>query len=641
MDIQLSKPIRYSRFEELTPVTRGDDIVLPQPYAGVAVFRDGRYIIAGRDRGLLVLVDENGLVISSGDPLSLRYSPTSIICYGIALNIDEESLYLLIGEGEDSHEMYLTRIEILQDNTFKWHPAFDIRLPSTVARNADYATFHPVYWGPAYNPDFIQASALQWLTHLLRNTEPTVIDDWTLLKDQLAVDLTEFPMLGPILPEYKPSITSVGSRVLVSCTSVQLYQASFDMFVWFDGNRYSPEGVQQMWQSHIQYALKKKGLLDGEKDWYDYFPYGRDKWWYVDYDPKTYKSVGFHLHQKVTFQYPFPASSVVTVYPDLGMIDGIAHTGSATVCAVPRDGEAGMPWNHKWPYPPSVDHDHKDLNKYFTANIMASEADVELHLARNEYVVPSNVLVWADLPPWGKEYGTTVYDSFRSFFDWWIDVYRKQSATDPIALVRKYPQDTTPVLMGMTRESNLCRTRRDGARKGVAATQYKAESLVYPWSVIDGIQASCTEICTGTVMAVTPTKILRGSLALHRLISSYKGRYLGEGLDIYVGKVLIGKPKVVDVIFQHAGFPLVQLKNIHISVVPDANYPYYRFIQLSRDGQTWSDSIEFSEKQLVAVEPGVKPEYYQFPFFVKVECDSTQEDPKPVILKTTYERVGA
>lgn len=634
-----TNPIRYSEFKEVSPVHRGDDIVIPKPYAGVAVFRDGRYIIAGRDRGLLVLVGADDLVISSGDPLSIRHSPKPIICYGIALNIDEQSLYLLIGEGEGTTDLYITRIEILPDNTFKWFPSFDIRLPSVVARNEDYNKFHPIYWGYAYMEGEINHTALQWITHLLRKVQPEVIDDWSLLKDKLAIDLTNFPLLGPVLPEYKPSITSVGARVMVACTNVQLYQASFDMQIWFGWDYYYPgrkQDVINIWKSHLQWVLKEKKI---DKEWDEVFPYGKDRWWWVD---DTQSGFGVTLHQKVTFQYPFPASSVVTIYPDLGMVDGLSHTGSAMVCAVPRDGEIHEAWHRKWPYPPSIDHDHKGENKYITTNIMAAEADIELLLARNEYIIPSNVLSWADMPPWGNNYGKLVYDSYRAFFDWWVDVYFKQAQTDPIELVRKYPQDDTPVLMGLARENALCSTRRDSARKGYSASDtYKPESLIYPWSVIEGVTGSCTEICTGNTMMVTPEKIYRGSLVLHRLISTYKGRYLGEGLDIYVGKVLMGKPKIVDVIFQHAGYPLVQIKNITISIIPDKNYPYYRFVKLSLDGQTWSDTVTFNRIQLCAVQPGVLESNYQFPFFVKVECSSTQEDPKPVILETTYERVGS
>lgn len=649
-----SNPIRYSEFKEVYPVHRGDDIVIPKPYAGVAVFRDGRYIIAGRDRGLLVLVGPDDLVISSGDPLSVRFSPKPIICYGIALNIDEQSLYLLIGEGEDSNELYITRIEILPDNTFKWFPSFDIRLPSVVARNEDYDTYYPIYWGYYRSHHTIGATALQWLTCLFRKSQPEVFqnwsnyNDWSLLKDKLAIELTNFPMLGPVLPEYKPSMTGVGARVMVSCTNVQLYQASYDMQMWFDWGRSTfdytfekmKERVMSSWISHLKGVLYSRGI---EKEWDEVFPYGKeDGWWWVDNETNSW--YGATLHQKVTFQYPFPASSVVTLYPDLGMIDGIAQTGSPLVCAVPKDGEINEAWHQTWPYPPALHTDHVNENKYLTTNIMAAEADIELLLARNEYIIPSNVLSWAEMPPW-QHVGITVYDSYVSFFDWWVDIYFKQIQTDPIEMVRKYPQDQTPVLMGLTKENKLCQTRRDGARKGVsAATTYKAESLVYPWSVIDGVMGSCTEICTGNTMMVTPDKIYRGDLVLHRLISTYKGRYLGEGLDIYVGKVLLNKPKEVEVIFQHAGYPLVQLKNITISIIPDNNYPYYKYVKLSLDEKeprTWSDSITFKRIQLCAVHPGIEESNYQFKFWVKVECDSTIEDPKPVIVKTTYERVGS
>ena len=86
-------------------------MVVPKPYAGVVGFRDGRYIVASRDRGKLAMMRADGTVICTADPLWRRHGAEKTICYGIALHVSEKTLYMLIGE-EGSYELWVTRIEI-------------------------------------------------------------------------------------------------------------------------------------------------------------------------------------------------------------------------------------------------------------------------------------------------------------------------------------------------------------------------------------------------------------------------------------------------------------------------------------------------------------------------------------------------
>lgn len=101
----------YRNFENVAPVYRGDDVVIPKPYAGVVGFRDGRYIVASRDRGKLVMCAPDNTVICSADPLWRRPNSDKTICYGIALHVSEKTLYMLVGE-ENSVELYVVRVEI-------------------------------------------------------------------------------------------------------------------------------------------------------------------------------------------------------------------------------------------------------------------------------------------------------------------------------------------------------------------------------------------------------------------------------------------------------------------------------------------------------------------------------------------------
>lgn len=106
-----NRPV-YRNFQNLAPIYRGDDMVIHKPYAGVAGFRDGRYIVASRERGKLAMMTPDGRVICTADPLARRLHADRTICYGIALHVSEKTLYMLVGE-EGSAELYVTRVEIM------------------------------------------------------------------------------------------------------------------------------------------------------------------------------------------------------------------------------------------------------------------------------------------------------------------------------------------------------------------------------------------------------------------------------------------------------------------------------------------------------------------------------------------------
>ena len=85
----------------------------------------------------------------------------------------------------------------------------------------------------------------------------------------------------------------------------------------------------------------------------------------------------------------------------------------------------------------------------------------------------------------------------------------------------------------------------------------------------------------------------------------------------------------------------MQLKNFKIEIIPDMNFPYWQYVELSLDQTTWSDSITWNKRQLMPVSELYNAEHYEFEFWVKVLCSSPYEDPKPVKVKTTYERTGS
>lgn len=559
---------------------------------------------------------------------------------------------------------------------FHWNPAYDLRLPSTVAKNADYNTFYPIEWRTTEEdkdgniiyksslPEEIQdydAYSVQWLTHLLRaQNGGQVVASWEHLHDELAINLTNFPLLGPILPEYQPSITAVGAKVMVSCTNVQLYQASFDMKVWVGADVIKdPEELISYYRKFLYQLLVDTGYQE-QSDRYtlypgeggplvtDYFPMGKDKFWWIEtkstyLDGKEVDYEGAWLHQKVYFNYPFPVSSVVTLYPDLGAVEGISHIGSALVCAVPGSGDPGDPWMGYWPEYESLNQIHLTENNFYPVGIMAEEADILLFLRKNNYLIPANVLTWSDQVPWSVAEGTPVPDAFKAFFTWWwTKVYPTQKQTNAITRVREL--QPKPVLShtqwaAYMREDQIWATRRDSALNAInVSSQYVPSAVFYPWSIIEDVTGSCAELCNGTIYITTAEKILRGKHLLYWLTSRYRGRIIGEGTDIFMGKVVKNKEKIVEVKFSHHTTPYVKMKRIRISVIPDADYPYYQFVELSLDGTVWSDTIYHPNPVVSPHIASLTNQEDSFVFYVKVVCGSTLEDPKPVKIQVNYER---
>lgn len=386
---------KYTDFSELPIIYRGDDEATLKPYGGVATFRDGRFILASRYRGRLAMVGADGLVISSCDPLSKRIGYDKLICYGIALHTDEKILYMLVGE-EDGNELYVISVLVMppiepnspssvqgssttiaNDPIFKWVPSADIRLPSVAARDTNYQDYskrrtaqfaEPVLFGYRKVPTedgeftFIKAGPFYWDWD---KREPKDVPDdfywgyeapytaewryapFTLLEwvaSWEATSVIDNPSLGPIIIDYptcKPMITTVGSRVMVSCTHAQLYSYNRTLEIPYQDIEsgylgHVPQGgLRDAFFGWMKKALLESGLTqnpseddtpdtppdmviapDTLQSWQDVMKEGVT--WWVD-------EVRRRIYVTLSFQQGWPLTSVVTLHPDLGTIDGIYH----------------------------------------------------------------------------------------------------------------------------------------------------------------------------------------------------------------------------------------------------------------------------------------------------------------------------
>lgn len=166
---------------------------------------------------------------------------------------------------------------------------------------------------------------------------------------------------------------------------------------------------------------------------------------------------------------------------------------------------------------------------------------------------------------------------------------------------------------------------------------------MYPFSILQvkPVIGSCINNKSGNLTVATEQHIFTARVVSHRLVSMYNGNKIGEGLDIYVGKVLSGTPKVVNVTFFNDDMALTpsQLCNIKIEIVANSNYPYYSLAALSLDGSTWERSISYIGTQLLSTQSGAPESLCSFSFFARVSTTSTITDPKPIQVKTTYTRV--
>ena len=397
---------KYTDFTELPIIYRGDDEATMLPYGGVAVFRDGRLILASHYRGRLAMVGADGLVISTCDPLNGHIAYDKLICYGIALHTNEQSLYMLLGE-EGSNELYISTIEIIpslpvyqgapstvwngserevvgySDSVFRWVPSSDVRLPSIPARSSNYQDYenstemlrekygdcfaYPQLKGfikeegPEGDEVLTPAGPFEWDVekHEPKDVPDNFCWDETAYWDWQPFDVGSWkncfgyeheltnPSLGPIIidyPVFRPQIISMGSRVMVSCTHAQLFYCNWVLDIPYQEieggllgelKEEDEGGLRQTFFDWLLATLQKVGLVhaDGTPDdivqevigpskgehWLDVLHEGF--WWWVDEDEQM-------IHCRISFQDGRPVSSIVTVHPDLGTIDGLFHVSA-------------------------------------------------------------------------------------------------------------------------------------------------------------------------------------------------------------------------------------------------------------------------------------------------------------------------
>lgn len=404
---------KYTDFEELPIIYRGDDEATMLPYGGVASFRDGRFILASHYRGRLAMVGPDGLVISTCDPLNGHIGYDKLICYGIALHTNEQYLYMLVGE-EGSTDLYISTVEIIpalpvgsnkehhSDPVFHWVPSSDVRLPCVTARSANSNSdesytakltkdcgdiySYPVLYGftseegPEGEEILEPAGPFYWD---IEKREPIdvpdnfVYDDTAYWKWQ-SFDINKWSSLwslgspinsqslGPILidyPVYRPTFTGLGSRVMVGCMNAQLFYSNWSITIpyqkidggilgdvkdgelrdafynWLVATLHKLElinddeilfGTEQedietddiegTEEEYLDEGFVEPDIFEPYTDvhWFDVFQEGEDGWWWVDEEARE-------IHWRMSFQEANPVSSVVTVHPDLGTIDGLFH----------------------------------------------------------------------------------------------------------------------------------------------------------------------------------------------------------------------------------------------------------------------------------------------------------------------------
>lgn len=382
---------KYTDFTELPIIYRGDDEATMVPYGGVAVLRDGRFILASRYRGRLAMVGADGMVISTCDPLNGHIKYDKLICYGIALHTSERSLYMLVGE-EGSNELYVSTIEVVpsqpekigiqqdiwhgtetevveyRDPVFHWVPSSDVRLPSVPARSSNYQDYENIsdllvgsfrdYYsypmlcgftkdiGPSGEDVLTPAGPFEWDIEKRKpkdvpenfcwddtaywDWQPFSISSWT---DLFGAELN-IPSLGPIIVDYpviRPQIISIGSRVMVSCMNAQLLYSTGIIGIQYqkiEGSLLGDVEDGELRQTFLEWlldVLKKEGLIedditvegiDSGEQTLDVFQEGF--WWWVDEDSQM-------IHFRVSFHEGRPVSSIVTLHPDLGTVDGLFH----------------------------------------------------------------------------------------------------------------------------------------------------------------------------------------------------------------------------------------------------------------------------------------------------------------------------
>lgn len=139
-----------------------------------------------------------------------------------------------------------------------------------------------------------------------------------------------------------------------------------------------------------------------------------------------------------------------------------------------------------------------------------------------------------------------------------------------------------------------------------------------------GTSIACNQ---NKMLTVSKDTILEYALCWHVFTTTYKNVVLGEDTDIHVGKVAKSIPKVVTVkITNTSRDTMVQPT---LKIIPSFEYPYYMFVSLSADGSSWAPELLLAD---------IPPSMSQV-FYVKVECTTSVDDPKPVPITVTYSLV--
>lgn len=707
---------KYTEFTELPIIYRGDDEATMKPYGGMAVFRDGRFVLASRYRGRLAMVGADGMVISSCDPLSGHIGYDKLLCYGIALHTNERYLYMLAGE-EGSNELYVLTIEVIppsvvdhSDPVFRWVPVSDVRLPSVPARDGKYTEYpllgmysYPELHGQITGKDSGEATdvCIPWDIEKREPLggipdgflpesgkwvwTPVSIDDWV-SNNWVDVKTLDNPCLGPILIDYptcKPCMTGIGSRVLISCMHAQLFYINKELVIPYQkieggilgeveegelrqkflewlineavaaGVITAPADIEEDINSEIPQAIGPQS----EVNWRDVFREGSDGVWWVDEEAQV-------IHFRLSYQDARPITSFVTIHPDLGTVDGIfnltfnypvthMYSELGDVTFFLKDIIQDIKFNAFEMPGASVFFTKGEFVEDYTSNPNPTPIDMDFYLR----------LIKGWLPTY-KQYKESINPmSFVSDYIYksqmtWEDALFDRYVTEDEALLSVHApmfseEETVDELFRhAVRSGTSCGVSFINQAMSPALSGYletgKLDSGIevhrpcrYPFSLLitNLITNAAINHKNGALTVATEDHVMTAKLVSHRLVTTYNDRQIGDGLDIYVGKVLSGTPKVVDVTLYNEDVALAQLRDIKVEIVASDLYPYYALADLSLNGTTWSKSITYSAKQLLSTVSGAATSLCSFSFQARVSVTATLEDPKPIRLKTTYTRV--
>lgn len=581
-------------FNQQRPVIYQSDLAFSETYGGIACL-DGAnlYALCSREFPHLHLVQGDS-VISSCPVTSITYPLEQAQCFGLVSLAGGRQLgiLLVLPNGRAFLEF-----AIVQGTSIAMQATAAVQLPQGFC-------------------ELSYAADVTW------DAEAAIGDSFPIgplgTTSGLPQELFPNHPIGPALLACPPVITVSNEHIIIGINSLQILSLRHHHTM-----DYTPKSIFIKWVSQLSNVMYKENL------WWEATTVTKDVQitgichtslpcpicggttvcscgnkipiWNEDGSPKVESRTFDRIKCTTILQHPTIMSSIIILNAATGALEGVHHIGGSAVGA-----------------------SLSDVKTLLITGIAVIEDTVHVYLANTTEKASREPLTWGDVPLDLASVHKANHP-LHDFLLWWDAHHipylhtctpmpptflRTPLSTDYMA---KFPLIDLLTYPDIEASNNI-----------IGFTKYPAHA---PFNTITPPRDVALAPNQNKLLAISSTAISEYVLCWHKFTSVYKNIELGQDTDIHIGKVAKGIPKIVTVyITNTAQDRMIQTK---LEIIPSFEYPYYMFVSLSLDGTTWAPDIMLGE-----ILPGTNTTFY-----IKVECTTSVDDPKPVPLTVSYNLV--